>query len=318
MSNIFPLVEDLKNQKNKLRKLIIIALIVVGIFALGNAVGSYILKAGLKNYYGLNIPAKILCIGHSHTVLGIDKVLLEQKTKVPVAKYCFNGANTADRLIMLKHFVESNGNNLKAIIYDVDAHAFTAKGLSSNSYQLFYPFIGNIPAIDEYIKNHASSKEYWIKKTIPLTRYDDTRLNAAIRGIMSKWGSIKYRSIDTKAFQDKVKSGDFNKISFNKDNITTFEETIKYINGKGIKLYLLYIPTIDILNNAEPAKYNEAITKLQSFSDKYEYVTFLNYNLTFSTDHTIFFDSVHLNRKGQKLVTDKLAQDLAPLLENNN
>ena len=313
MSYKIPLIDDLKHQKKKLKNLIIIVLIVILIFILGNIIGNYILKASLKNYYGLNIPAKLLCIGHSHTVLGIDKVLLEESLNVPVAKYCFNGANTADRLIMLKHFVESNGNNLKAVIYDVDAHAFTAKGLSSNSYQLFYPFIGDIPAIDNYIKDHANTKEYWIKKAIPLTRYDDTRLNAALRGIMSKWGSIKYRSIDVQSFQRKIDSGNFNKISFDKDNMITFEETLKYINDKGIELYLLYIPTIDILNNAEPAKYNQAVGKLQSLSDKYKHVTFLNYNPLLASDHTIFFDSVHLNRKGQKLVTTMLAKDLNTL-----
>ena len=109
-------------------------------FILIDRIVNEFLEEGLNQYYGIGESNEIALVGHSHLMLGVDKIELGQALKLGVSKYTREGVNVSDRLIMINQLLDNNPN-LKTVIYGVDAWTFTGEGLSENSYKLFYPFM---------------------------------------------------------------------------------------------------------------------------------------------------------------------------------
>jgi len=272
---------------------------------------SYFILEGLYKYYGFDKPAEILMIGHSHTMLGIDEVLMETELQTTVAKYAREGANNLDRLLMLKHFLNTNGEGVKLVTYDVDANFLTSEGLSENSYRLFFPFLDDSPEIREYIKNESDSKlDYLSKLFIKTARYNDLNLKASFRGHLQNFTNIKYGVLDTVTLKQQVANGEFRKITFNEEAKKQFEETLNLLAEKNIPTFLILIPTNQIINDAEPEKYQQAIQLLRNYEKQYTNVHFFDYNVLFAKRHELFYDPIHLNPQGQKEVTEKLIEDI--------
>ncbi|MFC1859903.1 SGNH/GDSL hydrolase family protein [Thermodesulfobacteriota bacterium] len=310
-----PLVIDLMDQRTVLAGFLIKLAVFLAIFVLSDQMIGGLLHVGLKRYFGLNVPAAVLCIGHSHTVLGIDKIELEKQLHVPVAKYARQGANASDRLVMIRHYLSTQPDAVRIIVYGVNANTFTREGLSKNSYRLFYPFM-DTPSIRDYVKeNVSSSGEYWLRRYMKLPRFNEVTLALSIRGWLSKWTNLKHGRIDIKKLRKMLSQGDFRKITFDKKQVDLFEETIRLVRSHNIRLVLVYIPTIDILNEAEPEKYREAIRKFAAYAAKDTGISFLNYNAEFSDRHDLFYDPIHLNPHGQKIITGRLSKDLKKLMQ---
>ena len=139
----------------------------------------HVLWAGMDRYYGLNKPAKVLCVGYSHTVLGIDAERMETELDVPVAKYATAGANTLDRKWMVRHFLDRQPS-VSTVIYDVDPRLF-----DTASYTLFLPYIDD-PAMAEYLRQEATWQEYLTARLIHTARFRDQTINIALRGLLGK------------------------------------------------------------------------------------------------------------------------------------
>jgi len=288
---------------SKAELLKLLALIAV-LFLLMNLIGRWCLKQGLKQYYCL-YPADILIIGHSMSELSLERTTLEKGLGCSVAKYCMNGAGTSERLTMLKHYLEATGHKPRLVIYDVSGRSFSG-GLAYNSYSLFYPFIGESPSCDKYVRRGASRTDYWQKKLIPLTRYDDTRLGAVIRGYLRDWQNHKLNHFNAQEFSRQIARGDFWKIGFDEDNIATFQATLEFLDTNGIHCLLLALPCVDMLNKAEPEKYAKAMAIVQDLAGQHPLATFADFNPELSNRYELFADPIHLNPLGQKVVTDKL------------
>ena len=278
------------------------------LFFIFNWFALYFFNTGLRNYYCLK-PAKILCIGHSMSEMGIDRDLLESTLGVPVAKYCMNGAGTFDRLIMIQHYLETVKEPPELIVYDVSGRSFSS-GLATNSYALFFPFMDESEAVDSYLRSAASPEEYWQKKLIPLSRYDDTRLGAVVRGWRHDWKNRSLKKFDPASFQHDLDTGHFWRISFDEDNLKRFEDTLTFLNQKNIRLLLVGFPCVDMLNRAEPEKYEHAMEIFHSAAKRYSNVSFLDLNAEFSHQYELFGDPIHLRRNGQIIVTERLAEYL--------
>lgn len=305
-----PLFDDLKAQKNTLGRFLIKSSVFLVIIVLSDQIAGGFLRMGLDRYFGLDVPARILCIGHSHSVLGIDKTGLEKELHTPVAKYARQGADASNRLAMIRHYLAVHPNPVRIIVYDVNAHAFTGKGLSANSHRLFYPFM-DIPVIRDYVQKHSTSPvEYWLRRYLKLPRFSEVTLSLSIRGWLRKWTNLKYTQIDIERTKKQLNQGNFRKISFDPGPSKLFKQTIRLVRSHNIHLVLAYIPTIDLLNEAEPAKYQEAIRIFEEYASKDSGITFLNYNPEFSHRHELFYDPIHLNENGQKLFTKYLAENL--------
>ena len=275
------------------------------LFALANLAVDGLLKAGLRRYYCL-APADTLVIGHSMSEMGIDPLALEKATGLSVAKYCMNGAGTKDRLVMLQHYLETTRHKPKFVLYDVSARSFSS-GLATNSYTLFYPFLGESQAVSHYIRQHAPKKDFWRKRLIPLTRYEDTHLGAVLRGYRQDWTNHTLKMFSPEEFRRKIEEGDFWKITFEEENMRCFEETLAFLGHQGIPCLLLALPSVDMLNSAEPEKYAKSMAFLQEKAEQFPLVHFVDLNQEYETDHGLFADPIHLNPKGQEVITKAIA-----------
>lgn len=308
-----PLVEDLKTQAPLLRRFMMKAVLLLVVFLCLDRLIGWVLRTGLERYYGLNTPAAVLCVGHSHTVLGIDKVMLEQKLRIPIAKFSLEGANTADRLMMIHYFFTRHPNGVRAVIYDVDAHTFAASGLSSSSYQLLLPFIDD-PEIRAYIKQNSSPNHYLLCRLLCTPRYNEMLLSLAARGYLKNWSNFKQGAIDPRRLGQFLGEGRMRHIEFDSANLQEFVDTLNFVRGRGCTLFLAYIPTLDLLNQAEPKKFARAMDIFSRCAATNSEVVFLDYNKELQGRHELFCDPIHMNRKGQQEVTERLAADLKPFL----
>ncbi len=266
----------------------------------------FMINQGLERYFGLNQHSKVLFLGHSHLMLAVDKSKFEDETGVKVSKYCREGVNVADRYVMLKHFLSlPYSDSLKYVIYGVDQFMFTGKGLSQNSYMLFYPFMDN-KAINSYIRESTSVYDYWLHKLICSTRYSDALLNSSIRGWLRDWSNYKIGQLDVETLRKQIEGGKQRHIDFDPDLIEAFENTLSLLKQKGIITILVNTPIAQILNEYEPLEYQKIISYLQSQSDSTN-VYYWDLNPEFSGKYDLLFDPIHLNVEGQQVINSVLA-----------
>lgn len=266
------------------------------------------LEKGLFQYYGLGNENKIALVGHSHLMLGVNKLELESRLKQPVSKYTREGVNVADRELMIEQLLEENPK-LEWVIYGVDAWMFTGEGLSSNSYKLFYPFMDQ-DKIAGYVKESTSFPDYAQHKWIKTSRYNEGLINSAMRGHLSNWSNFKLGKVDVNQLEENVNNGIFRKINSDEENRKIFLRTIKNLESKGIKVVLVYVPTISIYNQVEPEKFQKELDFFQSLADQNPSLFYLEYLNQWESQYEFFFDPIHLNPDGQKAFTDSLANDL--------
>lgn len=138
----------------------------------------------------------------------------------------------ADRYVMLKHFLSlPYSDSLKYVIYGVDQFMFTGKGLSQNSYKLFYPFMDN-KTIDSYIRESTSGYDYWLHKLICSTRYSDALLNSSIRGWRQDWSNYKIGQLNVENLRQQIMDGKQRHIAFETGLMTDFENTLTLLRQK--------------------------------------------------------------------------------------
>ena len=170
-----------KLRSHDIRNFLLKAIVFVFLVICIDQMISVVCRKGLDNYYNLAQPAKILCVGHSQTVLGIDKVRIEKEMGLPVAKFALEGANTADRFALIRYYFARQPNSVKAVVYDVSAHTFTSAGLSSNSYRLLFPFLENAEVREFVHQNCHSWSEYWLRVLFCTPRYNESSCLVATR-----------------------------------------------------------------------------------------------------------------------------------------
>ena len=305
------LLQNLKNDTHKRKSMSIITFFFIS-FLILDFVVSIFLRNGLEKYYGLDSEAKIALIGHSHLMLGIDKVKMENELGINIAKYTSEGVNVSNRQLMIGHLLNKN-NKIETIIYGVDAWTFTGQGLSENSHVLFYPFL-NDSNINYFVKNSVSGIDYWSRKIIKSSRYNEGLIASSMRGYFSNWENLKFGKVDIERLTKSISLGEYRKIENNKENIDILIETIEELQKKEINIILLYIPTIDIINQVEHQKFQENLAIFRSIDKNNNNVEFVNFLEPFSHQYELFFDPIHLNQKGQSKVTNELIK----LFNTNN
>ncbi|MCR5381426.1 MAG: hypothetical protein K6G44_10630 [Lentisphaeria bacterium] len=278
------------------------------VFAIINILCLKLFNHGLKQYYCL-WPADILIIGHSMSEMAIDRDMLEKQTGHTVAKYCMNGTSIPDRLVMIRHYIETTGHKPKAILYDIGPRSFSS-GLAVNSHALFYPFINESPTVANYVRSNATSRDYYLKLCVPLSRYDDSRLGAVIRGYRHDWKNRSVKQLNIEHLKRQIIIGSFWKVQLNPDTQAVFEETLDFLETQDIRLILLYLPNVDLLNNAEPEKSAEALNYIKEAASHHSNVTFIDANSPFESRYELFIDPLHLNPQGQQEVTTFLANKI--------
>lgn len=291
---------------NSKRVVFLLFVALIAFVVIDNIINMTMMK-GVNRYYGLDQNPEILLIGHSHLMLATDKEKLEAETGMKVSKYCREGVNVTDKKAMVTHFLSTDhADSIKYVFYGVDLATFTGDGLSQNSYKLFYPFIDE-PTVSAYIKEHASISDYWLHRLVKSTRFNDDGLkNSAARGWMDNWSNLKTNTIDVEAYRLRLSNGDERRIQMNPKLIKQFDETISMLTERGVKVILVNTPTLDLLNQFEPEKYSTIMNWYYEYASKRALVEFWDFNPTYESDYSIFSDRLHLNKKGQQLITEEL------------
>jgi hypothetical protein len=297
--------------KGGFRPHLIRALIILALFFAGDRLLFQLLKSGMDRYYGLDKDAVILCVGHSHTVLGIDAERLESELGVPVAKYATAGANTLDRLWMIRQFLESRPS-VRAVVYDVDPRLFDAKGLSSASYTLFLPYLDNA-AMSRYLRQEAEWQELVTARWVRTARFRDQTLNIALRGLLGKIENKKSGRLRLDDYQGRLERERRRRIRIDPDSRACFEETIQLLTGKGIQVFLTFMPVVDQLNDLDPPGQEAVVGIFNDIAAADPNVYFLDYNRDYEHRHELFYDLRHLNGDGNAVVTGRLIADLRRL-----
>lgn len=275
-----------------------------------------VLSHGLATYYGLNKDAQVLCVGYSHTVLGLDATALQRTLGLPVAKYAMAGATIDDRFEMIKHYLSLHPH-VRTVIYDVDARLFDSEGTSSASYTLFLPFIDH-PVMADYLRTKATWNEYYLSRLIKTARFRDQTLNMSVRGLVNKIENEKRTRMIKRHYEHYIERAEHRGIRIQSGVLGQFYETVEYLLSRNINIVLLQIPVIDFLNNIDRKKYNEVISIYEHLDKQNKNVIFLNYNPEFESQHDIFFDPRHLNGKGKQLVTAKLSAALRGIIKTDH
>ena len=263
-----------------------------------------LLKSGVDEMYGLNQYADILLVGHSHLMLATDKQQMERDLGMKVSKYTREGVNVSDRKMMIQQYLDSGyADSLKVVLYGVDLCTFTGEGLSANSYKLFYPFMDD-KKIGGYIYEQGGAQDYWMHKLVRVTRFSDDALkNAALRGWLHNWSNYKSGIIDIEAYKKVQENGGDRHIQMNPELIEEFKETMDMLTSQGVRVILVNTPTLDLLNTYEPDKFQMIVNWFQKYADLHPLVEYLDLNPEYSSRHELFYDRIHLNVEGQKVIS---------------
>ncbi|MCA9185791.1 MAG: hypothetical protein R3E01_03020 [Pirellulaceae bacterium] len=316
-SSIFssnPLVRDLVQQKRHVYQLVLKSLLLVAlVLAVDRLVDAYLLQ-GLRQYYGLDRNVTVACIGHSRTVLGIDDVRLAKELRVPVAKFAVQGAGGADRLAMARYLVSQQHATLRLVCLDVSAYTFDDSGLSANSYKLFYPLMDE-PEIASHIQAcQPDSHEWLVRCVLHSARYNEANLGLALRGRWNRRENLKRNRLDLDDLRRRMQSPNAQQMRVDERGEHVFEETLDFLTSRQLQVVLVYIPTVDVLNEVDPVAHDRIRAMLAAAADARPNVFYLDYNCQYQHQHELFADGIHMNADGQRVVTDRLAKDLLAIL----
>jgi hypothetical protein len=289
-------------------------LVFIGVMAVTDlAVDSY-LKNGLNRYYGFDKVAQVLCVGHSRTIHAIDGNRLGQEVGVTVAKYALAGTDTFDRLMMIRHYLGQHPDQTKVVVYDVDYLTFNGRtigpGRMNDQYRQFFPFMDNAE-VDRYVKEKSRWGEYTSRKLVRSLRYNDPALLA--RAIIShfKTDPVTADKIDMENYRKNLASGNPGEPGLTVDprHVNCFEDTLKLLKSRNIKVVLYYLPVIDIERDRIDPRYRKRIIGMfRGYAARDPGVLFLEDATRYEHSYDLFCDPWHVNRAGQALLSDDLAR----------
>lgn len=269
---------------------------------------SHLLLKGLNLGFGLNQESEIFIVGHSHMMMGVDKERLEKGLNCKVSKYTRTGVSLPERYLMTQQYLNSKySNKLKVALVGVDAFTFSEGDISKNCYTLFYPFYED-KDVNRYLAEHAKPVEYWQHRIVRLSRYSDDLINSSIRGWLHDDQNYKTKQIDMDEFERQRNKWKSN-IDFDPGLMQKLNELIEMLTKRGVKVYLVNTPTLDVINHVQPDNFKRIMEYYQKLADndKIYFIDFTKYE----ANHELFFDPLHLNVKGQTLVTDSLIKVLS-------
>lgn len=294
--------------KKRIVKIVVFLLI---LFVLDRSVACFI-KTGLEKYYGVGQDAEILLIGHSHMMKSCNKDTIENELGMKVAKYCREGVLVQDRYAMVLHFLsEQKNGSVPYVLYGVDPFMFAEGDLSMNSYKLFYPFM-DTPSMDALVRREAKDwHDYPIHKYIHSTRITDNMIYRSMRGWFGYWKSFQDGVINEQAWAARRSW----KRHMPEDKVALFRKTLDILLESGCHVVLVHPPVIESFEKSNPEDFRKMMDYYRELAESDPRIDFLDYGPMFSHRRELFEDSVHVNRLGEKLMTEVLINDLRKIMQ---
>ena len=114
--------------------------------------------------------------------------------------------------------------------------------------------------------------------------------------------------MDINALNEQIANGKQRHIHFEEDLIASFEATLQLLQKRGIVVILVNTPIAQPLNEYEPREYKKIIDYFNSLADSSPLVYYWDFNPYYSEQYELFFDPIHLNATGQKVINEQLVQ----------
>ena len=269
---------------------------------------SLVLLKGIERFYGLRSDADVLMIGHSHLMLAVDKVTLEEESGLTVAKYTREGVNMADRRVMAQQYFDICSEPPETVILSIDPWLFSGEGLSLNSWKLFLPFMDD-ENVNSYVKSSATKFDYYRYKILRSGRFNAQLMNASARGWLKNWDNLKFGVVDTVRYSNEEALRGFRPITFSRELMDDFSATLDFLSSRNTRVLLLNTPVWVPLINAQKPEYDRSMFLIDSLAREHcPGADIIDLVPEFSHRTELFFDPIHMNPEGQRVVTEALAE----------
>jgi hypothetical protein len=268
---------------------------------------SSLLLTGLNKYFGLNSNAKILVNGSSLAMAGFNRTKIESVTNKSVAFYSRNGVTLEDRKLMLEHYFNTTIQKPDIVVFEVNPLLFSKRSTAANVYMLFLPFMDD-PAINEFIKNKTTFKDYFIRKFIKTSRFNLDLFSLSLNGYFGMYENKKTQVLDEKSLKGLKKRFNSVTVEFDMDKVELFKRTIAFAKSNSNKIILVNMPIFESkMQTFKNEEYQVFISFIKKYSRSHQNILFLDLNKSVKTSNPNFFsDPLHLNFQGQFEATKSL------------
>jgi hypothetical protein len=271
---------------------------------------------GLNKFYGFDTKPAILINGSSMTLSGFNKSDIEKQLNQKVAIYAKEGVGVEDRYAMLEQFFSEHPGSVKTVIYEINPLLFSSKMTAANVYTVFYPYIDN-NAINDYIKKRAGVSDYLIHKYCRAARYDALTVNFVLKGYMNNYDNFKTTTLNTETSYFPEEETGKVVIENNPGKIDVFKKTMYLLKMNKAEVVLVMMPVYyQKQATFDSSAYNKLVSFYKNYTALNKNVTYLDLN-TGSLSHNamLFSDVLHLNREGQKKITELVSGLLKSSIE---
>ena len=288
-----------------LKKSIILLILFIGIdFGI-----SQLLLTGVNKYFGLHSKSQIFINGSSMAMAGFDKTNLEHSLHKSIAFYTRTGVSLQDRNAMLHHYFDNSGKETDIAIFEVNPMLFSKKFTAENVYLLFLPFIDE-PSMGAFIRSKTDAKEFWIRKVIRCSRYNNDMIALSIKGYMHNYENQKHVVLDNTALSGLKSEANSVSVELDPEKIRLFRESIALMKLHSKKVILVNMPVFSTKQETFQADgYAAYLKTIQQAANANDGIYFLELNNTDLIKNPNYFsDPLHLNADGQAQVTGLLTK----------
>lgn len=293
------------------KKFLLRSFLLIALFFILDFIISAVILNGLNRYYGINQKPDILINGSSMALAGFNRSTIEQRTHLKTANFSHEGVSIDARHAMISLFYQGNNKSVKTVIYEVNPVIFSGTHMAENVYTIFYPFLDNI-LFNDYIKENATIKEYYINKIIRTKRIESRLMRYVVFGYLGKYEKIKTAELDTTNLQPLIDQKGKVEVKMEKSKIEIFENTMNLIESNDANVIIVMMPMyrakLQTLDNEGLSFIRNYFETLSSKSDNIDFIDFNNDSITSNTHY--FSDPLHCNLYGQRVVTDIISSYL--------
>ncbi|MCU4173886.1 hypothetical protein [Carboxylicivirga sp. N1Y90] len=279
---------------------------------------STVLLRGLNKYYGLEKQTEVLFNGSSMFMSGFDRNVVENKTGLTVSNYSHEGVSIRERLEMIKQVYHKHPEGFETVVFELSPVIFSGVETSANVYTAFFPFMDD-ESINVYIKEFATTREYYIRKIVRTSRFDSRLIVNIIKGYLGKFQNVKTSQLHSRIDEElKASEGAVN-IYMKESNIAIFKEAIDLIISKNSKVILVNMPVYNAkLRTFNVNDYKEFNDFLETYSLSNSQISYLNMNVdSIISERKYFSDPLHINNYGQKVLNSIVSEELNKITSIN-
>ncbi|CAN5286939.1 hypothetical protein BH09BAC2_BH09BAC2_03220 [soil metagenome] len=291
------------------------------------AIVTYIINMGLKksptDFFGkiniINNPEQqieILLAGSSRILTGVDPAVIDSFTGMRSYNAGLNAATIKTSYNIIRTALEKQ-INLKLVVLNIDYNMFDPK---EDPYKdpYYYPYTDMSPVL--YLNDKGIAAKLHKVRILDITSYDDYVMNAAAKGLFHSNNNL------IKGFAPHVEPGytppDQSIVRkqeqpFTNEGINLLRTITATCKKQKVAIIFIIAPYVQ---GHSPAgyvtNYNTIIDDIKTVASELQVNVFDYSNDPISTDTGYFYNSWHLNAKGARVYSQKVALQLKNVLNN--